>query len=132
TRAHEHAVALSKPFGIGSIDIAGRQRQGRTVEPLEEIKHRAVILLEESTRYANDVVGRDPDKMLVERAMVNRTEAQPVGYRGCALDQCVPSDVGGIEKAHLSQSADSAAVPVRRQYDCAKATLVQTYFDLPC
>src|SRR2546423_12924741 len=70
--------------------------------------------------------------MLVERAMVNRTEAQAVGDRGCALDQCVPSDVGGIEKAHLSQSADSAAVPVRRQHDRAKATLVQTYFDLPC
>ncbi len=68
-----------------------------TLESLQHVEHRAVIVIEEPTGDVNDIVGRDANKILIEGSMMNRAEAQPVRNLGRAGRLEIPDDVRSVE-----------------------------------
>ena len=103
------------------------QDDARRVRALEELEHRAVLLVEQSRVDAHLVVGRDADEVLVERAVVDRAEAEPVGHRRLAGELRVGDDVGRVEEPGLLEPADRALVRVRREHAGAEAGLVEAH-----
>jgi hypothetical protein len=61
---------------------AGYPRVNRSNRSVE---HRSVVLVQESGRDMHTVVGRDADKVMVIRAMVDRAEREPVPDSGNAV-----------------------------------------------
>ena len=72
------------------------------VEALEHIEHRSVVIFEQPTGYVHVVVGRDADKMIVERAVMDRAQAKPVRDNSVAHVLEVGEDVGCIQQSLLS------------------------------
>jgi hypothetical protein len=96
------------------------------MEALEKVEHRPILVLTKATREMNRVVGRDPDEVLIEGSMVNRTEAQPVPHDRFSVLLHVSDDVRGIEKTQLFQPADRTLAAVRRDDPAPDTSLVQT------
>ena len=67
-----------------------------TVKDLENVEHRAVLVVKEPLRDANLVVGRDANKPLIERTMVDRAEAETVAHGRLAELLDVADDVGRV------------------------------------
>jgi hypothetical protein len=68
---------------------------------LEEIEHRAVLVLLQPPGDVNGVVRRDPDQVLVVRAVVNGAEAKPVRDLGGTHRVDVRRNMSGIEELDL-------------------------------
>ena len=101
------------------------------MEALEEVEHRTVLVLKQPPRDVNDVIGRDADEVLVERAVVDSAQAQSVLDRRLAGFFDVADDVRGIEQAQLLEAADRALVGVCGDDAPAKARLVDSHLRLP-
>ena len=101
-----------EPFAIWSIGAAARDGKGSLVKSLQQVEHRAVLVLEQPPRDVHDVVGRDADEVLVECSVVDRAQTQPV--LDCRLTRLenVAQDVGCVEQAQFLQPADSALAVV--------------------
>ena len=65
-----------------------------------------------------------PTRVLVERAVVDRAQADTVGDDGFAMQLEVADDVRGVEQTRFLQSADRAQIPVRGDDAAAEACLV--------
>lgn len=94
------------------------------MEALEELQHRAVVLLEQTGRDADVVVGVDPDEILIEGAVMDRAQADAVAHDGVAVFLEIANDVSGVEQPKLLEPADRALVAVGRQNLTAKAPLM--------
>jgi hypothetical protein len=126
----EASEALIEAFSIRFVGRTRRDMQGPFVEGLQNVEHRAVFVIAEAARDVNDVVGRDPNQVLVERSVVDRAEAEAVADRRlAALD--VAQDVRSVEEAELLQPADRALTAVRGDDSAAEARLVEPDSRLP-
>ena len=96
------------------------------METLEKVEHRPVLILTKATREMNRVVGRDPNEVLIEGSMMNRTEAQPVPHDRFSVLLHVTDDVRGIKKTKLFQPADRTLAAVCRDDAAAETSLMQT------
>jgi hypothetical protein len=67
------------------------------MESLEDFEHRPVVLVHESARHVNLVVGGDAHEILVEGAVVNRAQADSVGHDCLTALIDVPDDVRRVE-----------------------------------
>src|SRR6267142_5477201 len=99
------------------------------MELLEEIEHRAVLLIQQPGRHANGAIRRYAYEVLIERAVMNRAQTETVRDRGCPLSQGVTRDMRRVEERDLSQPADRAAISVRRKHNRPKPALMQAYSD---
>jgi hypothetical protein len=100
------------------------------VEALQHFQHRTVLVLEEARRDVDTEIRCDPDEVLVEGAMVDRAEAEPIRHDRRARLLRVGDDVRGVEEPHLLQPADRAAVRVRGENGAAELRLVDALLDL--
>ena len=93
---------------------------------LESVKeHRTVLLEEDVPPNLDEVVGPDPDEVLVIRSVVQLAERQPVGhYR-------IPSRIGigdyvcRIEEWFMPQTAEGTLRPVGAQHTFPEGLLVE-------
>ena len=95
------------------------------MEALEQGQHRAVLVVEQSTRDPDLVGGRDPHEVLVERAVVDRAHAEAVRHERLPGQRPVRLDVRGVEEADLPEAADCALVAMCEEHRAAKASLVE-------
>ncbi len=100
------------------------------MKALEQFQHGTVLVVEQSPRYVDTEVGIDADEVLVEGAVVDRAETEPVADDGVAGLLGVGDDVGCVEQADLLQPADGAAVAVGGQHRTAELRLVDPLLDL--
>jgi len=77
------------------------------------------------------VVGRDAYEVLVEGAVVDRAQAQPVGDDGLPGRIGVPENVRRVEQACLLEPADCTLVAVRGEHPSTEAGLVKAHARLP-
>lgn len=78
----------------------------------------------------NLAVRRYAYEILVERTVVDRAEAEPVANERLAVLFDVADDVRGVQQPDLFESADRAAVPIRRQDGAPELRLVDALRDL--
>src|SRR4051794_26137397 len=95
------------------------------MESLKHVKHRTVFVLAQAAGDVDDVIRRDADEILVERAVVDRAEAQAVGHRRLTALLDVAHYVRGVEQAKLLQAADRALTRVRGDDAATEARLVE-------
>ncbi len=67
------------------------------MERLEQVKHRAVVFVEQATRYVYFVIWSDADKILIESAVMDRAKAESIRNVWIALFIQVGHDVGCVE-----------------------------------
>ena len=96
------------------------------MEGLQQLEHRAVVIVEQPARNTHFVVGRDADEVLVERPVVDRAEAEPVAHYRLAGGIRVSHDVGGVEQPHLLEVTDRARISVGDEYLPAETLLVES------
>jgi len=97
--AHEALEADGEALGVGSPEPLARRVDRRSVEALEHVEHRPVVVLEETCGDMDAEIRRHADEILVERAVVDRAEAQPVRHDRLTQLFCVPDDVRRVEQA---------------------------------
>jgi hypothetical protein len=84
---------------------SARKFDRTTLESLQHVEHRAVVVVEEPAGNVNDIVGRDADKILIEGSMVNRAEAQSVRNLGRSSRLGISDDVRSVQQANFLQPA---------------------------
>jgi hypothetical protein len=112
--AEEPLKAGRKSLAIRLPNTTTRHSDREAMEALENFEHRAVLVLEQAPGDVNVEIWRDAHEILVERTVVNGAETEPVADERLAALLDVADDVCSIEQADFLQSADCAAVAVRR------------------
>ena len=74
----ETLEANRKPIPIRSVLNPVRQMEGFAIYLLEGFEHQAVVLVEQSVRDMQSIVGIDPDQMGIEGGMMDFGEWQAV------------------------------------------------------
>src|SRR4051794_31986265 len=97
--------------------------QRRSVKSLQQIKHRPILVIEQATGQVHPVVGRNTNEILVEGAVMDRTEAEPVTNRRHAGELDVRNDVRCVEEPQLAEAADCTSAVVGRDDTSPKARL---------
>ena len=100
------------------------------MESLEDVEHRAVVIVEKSAGDVNAEIRRHPDKILVERPMVDRAKGESVAHDWLTQLLRVADDVGGVEESDLAEAADGAAIGVRGKDRAAELCLMDPLLDL--
>jgi len=96
------------------------------MQGLDRVAKRRSILFEEHVRpNFDDVVGTDSDEESVEGSVVQMAEGQAVADNGLPLGFFVRDDVSRIEEFIVTQSAESALVPIRPQYSFPERPLME-------
>ena len=101
----ETLEANRKPIPIRSVLNPVRQMEGFAIYLLEGFEHQAVVLVGQSVRDMQSIVGIDPDQMGIEGGMMDFGEWQAV--RDDGLPQpfiLVGNDVRGVEQPLFGQS----------------------------
>jgi hypothetical protein len=99
------------------------------VESLEDVEHRAVVIVEKSAGDVNAEIRRHPDQILVERPMVDRAQRESVAHDWLTQPLRVADDVGGVEEPDLAEAADGAAIGVRGKDRAAELCLMDPLLD---
>src|SRR6185437_10255121 len=94
------------------------------VEGLQDVEHRAVILVEKPRRDAHLVLRVYSYEVLVEGSMMDGAEAESVADRRIAVLLSVADDVRGIQEAGLPQTADRTPIAVCRHDPRAEPCLM--------
>ena len=100
------------------------------MEPLEDVEHRTVVIVEKATRDVDAEIRSDSDEILVERSVVDRAHAQPVAHERLARLLGVADDVRSVEQPNLAETADRATIVVCGKYGTAKLRLMDALLDL--
>jgi hypothetical protein len=120
----ESLESQGEPLRVRTEGSARGDMQLLPVEVLQELEHRPVLFVEKRPRNAHLVVRRYTDQLLIERTMMNRTEAQAICHsRGSRVLE-VADDVSGIQKADFMQSAHRALIRISGQDQTSEAGLV--------
>ena len=80
-------------FRIGLVELPVWKMQRRLMKALEDVEHRTILVLEQALRDVHDIVGRNADEIVVERAMVDRAQAQAVAHGRGAANLQITNDV---------------------------------------
>ncbi len=127
SRPGQEAVeAFCEAFSIRTERYRLWYRDRLSVKALQQIEHRAVLLVEQAGRDPDRVVSVDPDKVMIKGTMVNRAEAEAVVHRCFPVCLEVADDVGGIEQSCLLEPTDSALIAVGRQDTTAEPRLMDS------
>ena len=111
----ETLEANRKPIPIRPVLSPVRQMEGFAIYLLEGFEHRAVVLVEQSVRDMQSIVGIDPDQIGIEGGMMDFGEWQAV--RDDGLPQpfiLVGNGVRGVEQPLFGQSGQGATPVIGR------------------
>jgi hypothetical protein len=94
--SRESSEALVQPLAIRQPRLPYGHSDRLLVKLLEELKHRTVLVVEQSARDAHFIVGRDTDEIVIESPVVDRAETQTVAYRRLTLHFQVADDMRSV------------------------------------
>ena len=114
-RRLETLEANRKPIPIRPVLSPVRQMEGFAIYLLEGFEHRAVVLVEQSVRDMQSIVGIDPDQMGIEGGMMDFGERHAVRDDGLPeLLVLIGNDVRGVEQPLFGQSGQGATPVIGR------------------
>ena len=85
------------------------------MKALEDIEHGTVLVLEESAGYPDFVVRRDPDEILIERAVMDRAKTQSICHCCGAGRVRIAQDVSGVKQSDLFRAGKQCSAPCTRE-----------------
>ena len=109
----ESLEAQREPIAIRTVLETAWQVDGSAVQPLQGLKHRAVVLPKQSLGHMQSIVRVDADQMSVERGVMNLRKRNAVRNDRLAETLIlVRDDVRGIQQQRFRQSRQRAAAVV--------------------
>ena len=95
----EYLKAHGEAVSIGVVLRSRRQADDLLVELLHRLKHRPILLLQQSCGHMHSEVGVNPDQVCIEGGMMNFRQRNAIGNYGLAKSLVfVGDDVRRIEK----------------------------------
>lgn len=116
----ERLEARREPFAVRTPFDTQRQLDCAPPGFFQHVQHGTIVFLDQPPGEVHLIVGRHSDEILIVRSVMDAAEAQPVRDRRESLRIDVLDDVRSIEKPKLSKAADSAAVAVSLEDECAR------------
>ena len=71
-------------------------------------EHRPVLFLKQLSIDSDLAPGGDPEKVAIERSMVDLAQCHPVSHHRIAIVLAITDDVSGIEQLGMAQPAHGA------------------------
>jgi len=123
--------ARSESLAVRAPLNAARQLDRCSLKALQDVEHWPVLIVEQPLGDVHLVVRRNTNQIVIEGAVMNRTQAEPVRDLGSAGRIEIAHDVGCVEESDLLESADRALVTVGGNHKPAEAPLVEADLHFP-
>src|SRR4249920_2196551 len=90
---------------VGAPDVPPRMLNRASVEALQHLQHRTIVVVEQAACDMNAQMWCDADQVLVERPVMDGAEAQAIAHHRFARLLDVRDDVRRVEEAYLAEPA---------------------------